>query len=60
MFFMETLVSVGLPGGMTQVGNTTYSDLDTLLTTTTFGVFFAGDEGGVVEITWGSHGNCVG
>ena len=51
---------VGLPGGMTQVGDVTYSDLETLLATTTFGVFFAGDEGGGVEVTWGSHGNCLG
>ena len=51
---------IGLPGGMTQVGDVTYSDLDTLLSTTTFGVFFGGDGGGAVEVTWGSHGNCVG
>jgi len=51
---------VGFPGGMTQVGDVTYSDLDTLLATTTFGVFFGGDVGGGVEVTWGSHGNCVG
>ena len=33
---------VGMPGGMTQVGTTTYKDLATLTATTTFGVFFAG------------------
>ena len=51
---------VGAPGGLTTVGEVIYTNLDVLTSTTTFGVFSGGEEGGAIEVTWGTHGNFVG
>jgi len=51
---------VGAPGGLSIAGDVIFTDLETLVSTTSFGVFSAGDMGGGIEITWGSHGNFVG
>ena len=51
---------VGAPGGLTVAGDIIYTDLETLVSTTTFGVFSGGDGEGGIEVTWGTHGNFVG
>ena len=51
---------VGAPGGLTVAGDVIFTDFNTLVSTTTFGVFSGGDGVGGIEVTWGTHGNFVG
>ena len=37
-----------------------FGNLETLLKATTFGVFFAADAAGAVQVTWGTSGNATG
>lgn len=72
--FFYTYVSVSVPslgktftghsgglgvGEISAMGVIYFSDRNTLLATTDFGVFFGADQGGVVHVTWGSHGNAT-
>ena len=44
-------------GDLETAGVIYYADLETLITTAAFGVAFIAEEGGVVQVTWGTHGN---
>lgn len=44
-------------GEVDSAGVIYFADLETLLKTGTFGVAFAAEDGGVVQVTWGTHGN---
>ena len=49
---------VGL-GDITGVGVIYFGNLKTLLKATTFGVAFGAEDGGVVQVTWGTSGNAT-
>ena len=47
---------IGL-GDMTSDGILYFGNQETLLKATTFGVAFAAEDGGVIQVTWGTSGN---
>lgn len=49
---------VGL-GDLTSEGVIYFGNLKTLLKATTFGVAFGAEDGGVVQVTWGTSGNAT-
>jgi hypothetical protein len=46
-------------GDITGAGVIYFGDLNTLLKATTFGVAFGAEDGGVVQVTWGTSGNAT-
>lgn len=46
-------------GDLTAAGAIYYDNLKALISTKDFGVFFAAEDGGVVQVTWGSNGNAT-
>lgn len=46
-------------GGFSGPGIIYFSDKSKLLSTHTFGVAYAADDGGLLQVTWGSHGNAT-
>jgi hypothetical protein len=46
-------------GDISGAGVIYYADLSTLLSTHAFGVAFGAEDGGVMQVTWGSHGNAT-
>ena len=46
-------------GGIDAKGVIYYADQSVLLATKDFGVFFGAEDGGVIHVTWGSHGNAT-
>lgn len=50
---------VGIPGDIEAAGAIYFADWNVLVGTSTFGVAFVAEDGGVVQVTWGSHGNAT-
>lgn len=46
-------------GDIESAGVIYFSDWDTLVKTKTFGVAFLAEEGGAIQVTWGTHGNAT-
>ena len=46
-------------GDLTSAGVIYFGNLKTLLKATTFGVAFGAEDGGVVQVTWGTSGNAT-
>ncbi|MHA2343208.1 MAG: hypothetical protein ACXADW_15155 [Candidatus Hodarchaeales archaeon] len=46
-------------GDLTAEGVIYFGDLNKLIGTKAFGVTFAAEDGGVVQVTWGTHGNAT-
>ena len=57
MKFCGSSGGIGVPGDLTAAGVIYFADWDKLKETDTFGVAFLAEDGGVVQVTWGSRGN---
>jgi hypothetical protein len=46
-------------GDIESAGVIYFADWDTLVKTSAFGVAFLAEDGGVIQVTWGTHGNAT-